>query len=65
VVDASRDRFTVMLALPVQSEYVGVTLTLVWHAGDWRLVPPRPGDPVGAPYSQHRDLDGFVAWSGV
>jgi hypothetical protein len=65
VLDASRDRFTVMLALPVQSEYVSATLTLAWHEGDWRLAPPRPGEPVGAPYSQHRDLDGFVAWSGL
>ncbi|TWD80724.1 hypothetical protein FB561_1812 [Kribbella amoyensis] len=65
VVDASRDRFTVTLALPVQSEFVSATLTLVWHAGDWRLVPPVPGEPVGAPFAQHRDLDGFVAWSGV
>ncbi|TDO55023.1 hypothetical protein EV643_101817 [Kribbella sp. VKM Ac-2527] len=65
VLDASRDRFTVMLALPVQSEYVSATLTLAWHEGDWRLAPPAPGEPVGAPYSQHRDLAGFVAWSGL
>ncbi len=65
ILDATRDRFTVILALPVQSEYVSATLTLAWHEGDWRLTPPRPGEPVGAPYSQHRDLDGFVAWSGL
>ncbi|WP_020390655.1 hypothetical protein [Kribbella catacumbae] len=65
VVDASRDRATIMLALPVQTEYVSATITLTWYAGDWRLVPPVNGNPVGAPYSQHRDLDGFVAWSGV
>lgn len=65
VVDASRDRATIMLALPVQTEYMSATITLTWYAGDWRLVPPVNGNPVGAPYSQHRDLDGFVAWSGV
>ncbi len=65
VVDASRDRVTIMLALPVESQYMSATITLSWYAGDWRLVPPPSGSPVGAPYSQHRDLDGFVAWSGV
>lgn len=65
VVDASRDRVTIMLALPVESEYMSATITLTWYADDWRLVPPLTGSPVGAPYSQHRDLDGFVAWSGV
>ncbi|WP_433013198.1 hypothetical protein [Kribbella sp. CA-294648] len=65
VVDASRDRVTIMLALAVESQYMSATITLAWYAGDWRLVPPPSGSPVGAPYSQHRDLDGFVAWSGV
>ncbi|WBQ05345.1 hypothetical protein [Kribbella sp. CA-293567] len=65
VLDADRDRATIMLALPVESEYMSATITLTWYAGDWRLVPPVGDDPVGAPYSQHRDLDGFVAWSGV
>jgi hypothetical protein len=65
VIDASRDRVTIALAMPVESAYVSATLTLVWHDGDWRVVPPQPGEAVGAPYSQHRDLDGFVAWSGV
>ena len=65
VIDASRDRVTIALAMPVESAYVSASLTLVWHDGDWRVVPPQPGEAVGAPYSQHRDLDGFVAWSGV
>lgn len=65
VVDASRDRATVTLAMPVESAFVSATLTLVWHHGDWRVLPPAAGESVGAPYSQHRDLDGFVAWSGV
>ena len=65
VLDASRDRATIMLALPMESEYMSATITLTWYAGDWRLVPPTNDNPVGAPYSQHRDLDGFVAWSGV
>jgi len=63
--DASRDRATLMLAIPVESAYMSVTLTLVWHDDDWRLQPPSPGEPVGAPFSQHRDLSGFVPWSGV
>jgi hypothetical protein len=65
VLDASRDRATIMLALPMESEYMSATITLTWYDGDWRLVPPTNNNPVGAPYSQHRDLDGFVAWSGV
>jgi hypothetical protein len=65
VIDASRDRVTIALAMPVESAYVSATLTLVWHDGDWRVSPPQPGEAVGAPYSQHRDLDGFVTWSGV
>jgi hypothetical protein len=63
--DTSRDRATMLLALPVQNAYVSATLTLAWHADDWRVVPPRPGQPVGAPYAQLRDLAGFVPWSGV
>ena len=27
--------------------------------------PPHPGEAVGAPFSQHRDLDDFVKWSGI
>ena len=65
VLDASADRATVMLAMPVETAFVGATFTLVWSAGDWRVVPPTPGEPVGAPYAQQRDLSGFVAWSGV
>jgi hypothetical protein len=65
VIDASRDRVTMALAMPVESAYVSATLTLVWHDGDWRVAPPQPGEAVGTPYSQHPDLDGFVAWSGV
>ncbi|WP_112244767.1 hypothetical protein [Kribbella monticola] len=65
VVDAEADRVTVMLAMPVETAFVSATFTLVWSAGDWRVVPPRPGESVGAPYGQQRDLSGFVAWSGV
>lgn len=65
VLDADRNRVTVMVAMPVQTEFMSATLTLTWYAGDWRLVPPTDAGPVGAPYSQHRDLDEFVAWSGV
>lgn len=65
VIDANQDRATVMLAIPVETAYMSITLTLVWYAGDWRLQPPPPGEPVGAPFSQHRDLRDFVAWSGV
>jgi hypothetical protein len=65
VLDASADRATVMLAMPVETAFMSANFTLVWHDGDWRLVPPGPGDSLGAPYAQQRDLSGFVAWSGV
>jgi len=63
--DAGQDRVTLTLAIPVETAYMSVNLTLVWHDGDWRLRPPSPGEPVGAPFAQHRDLSDFVAWSGV
>jgi hypothetical protein len=65
VLDANHDRATVMLATPVESAYMSMTFTFVWHDNDWRLQPPPPGEAVGAPFSQHRDLNDFVAWSGV
>ena len=65
VIDASPDRVSLMLATSVNSAYMSLTLTLVWHDGDWRLQPPAAGEPVGAPFAQHRDLSDFVAWSGV
>jgi hypothetical protein len=65
VIDAGPDRVTVMLAMPVESVYMSANLTLVWHQGDWRLLPPTPGEAVGAPFSQHRDLSDFVKWSGI
>jgi hypothetical protein len=65
VLDANTDRATIMLALPVESAYMSITLTLVWHDDDWRLQPPPPGEPVGSPFAQHRDLTNFVTWSGV
>ena len=65
VLDASRDRATVMLAMPVETAFVSATLTLAWYDGDWRVVPPPAGEAVGAPFAQRRDLDGFVSWSGI
>lgn len=65
VIDAGPDRVTLMLAMPVESVYMSANLTLVWHQGDWRLQPPTPGEAVGAPFSQHRDLNDFVKWSGI
>ncbi|TDW18283.1 hypothetical protein [Kribbella kalugense] len=65
VVDAGPERVTVMLAFPVESVYMSATLTLVWYQGDWRIQPPAPGQAVGAPFAQHRDLADFVNWSGV
>ena len=44
---------------------MSANLTLVWHDDDWRVVPPKPGDQFGAPFSQHRDLDDFVTWKGL
>ncbi len=65
VLDADQDRATIMLALPVESAYMSITLTLAWHHNDWRLQPPPPGEPVGTPFAQHKNLNDFVAWSGV
>jgi hypothetical protein len=65
VLDAGGDRATIMLALPVESAYMSITLTMRWYDGDWRLQSPPPGGAVGAPFSQHRDLSDFVPWSGV
>jgi hypothetical protein len=65
VLDANHDRATIMLALPVESAYMSITLTLAWHHNDWHVQPPPPGEPVGSPFAQHRDLSDFVAWSGV
>jgi hypothetical protein len=65
IVDAGRDRVTVMLAMPAQSEFMSATFTLTWRAGDWHLVPPPDAGTVGTPYSQHHNLNDFVAWSGV
>ncbi|MEU8226585.1 hypothetical protein [Kribbella sp. NPDC048915] len=65
IIDAGPDRVTVLLATPVESVYMSATLTLVWHHDDWRLQPPMPGAAVGAPYSQHRNLNDFVKWSGI
>jgi hypothetical protein len=65
VLDAGQDRATIMLALPVESAYMSITLTLAWHDNDWHLQPPPPGEPVGTPFAQHKNLNDFVAWSGV
>ncbi|TCC56981.1 hypothetical protein E0H73_31315 [Kribbella pittospori] len=65
VLDAGGDRATIMLALPVESAYASITLTMRWYDGDWRLQSPPPGEAVGDPISQHRDLSDFVPWSGV
>ncbi|MFG1906934.1 hypothetical protein [Kribbella sp. NPDC048928] len=65
IVDAAPDRVSVMLAMPVESVYMSASLTLVWSRGDWRVQPPQPGEAVGAPFAQHRDLDDFVKWSGI
>ena len=65
VVDASRDRFTVALAMRVGELLASGTFTMVWYDSDWRLLPPGPGQRLGAPYAQLRDLGGFVPWSGL
>jgi hypothetical protein len=65
LLEAGPDRVTVLLAIPVESAYMSLSLTLVWYDQDWRVQPPLPGNPVGAPFTQHSDLGDFVAWSGV
>ncbi|GAA3577673.1 hypothetical protein [Kribbella ginsengisoli] len=65
IVDADRDRVTIMLAMPAKTEFMSGTFTLTWHAGDWHLVPPPDAAAVGTPYAQHHNLNDFVEWSGV
>lgn len=65
VVDTSRDRFTVALAMRVDETLASGTFTMVWYDGDWRMVPPGPGQQLGAPYAELRDLTGFVPWGGL
>ncbi|MFF1819063.1 hypothetical protein ACFVWG_17310 [Kribbella sp. NPDC058245] len=65
VLAANRDQVTVMLAVPVEQQWVSLTVTMVWHDHDWRLQPPPPGDAVGAPFVQVRSLADFVKWSGL
>jgi len=65
VIAANRDQVTVMLAVPVEAQYMSLTLTMVWHDHDWRLQPPSPGAAVGAPFAQVRSLADFVKWSGL
>ncbi len=65
IIDASRDRLSVALAMRAGAGYGSATLTLAWHDGDWRVVPPRPGEEYGAPFAQLDDLDGFVVWGGL
>ncbi|MEV6287935.1 hypothetical protein [Kribbella sp. NPDC051770] len=65
IIDATTDRVTLSLALPVEDQYMSLTLTLVWYSEDWRVISPKPGDQLGAPFSQHRDLDDFITWKGL
>ena len=65
IIDASRDRFSVALAMNADGSLASATLALAWYDGDWRVVPPRPGEEFGAPYTQLEDLSGFVQWGGL
>jgi hypothetical protein len=65
IIDASRDRLSVALAMRVGDGYGSATLTLAWYDGDWRVVAPRPGEQFGAPFAQLDDLAGFVPWGGI
>jgi hypothetical protein len=65
IIDAIRDRLTIALAMRVDDALASGTFTLVWYAGDWRVLPPGPGQEFGAPYAELRDLSGFVPWGGV
>ena len=65
VLAANRDQVTVTLAVPVETQYMSLTLTMVWHDHDWRLQPPPSGAAVGAPFAQVRNLTDFVKWSGL
>jgi hypothetical protein len=65
IIDASRDRLSVALAMRAGAGYGSATLTLAWFDSDWRVVPPRPGEEYGAPFAQLDDLAGFVVWGGL
>ncbi|WP_405063295.1 hypothetical protein OG474_17110 [Kribbella sp. NBC_01505] len=65
VLAANREQVTVMLAVPVETQYTSLTVTMVWYDGDWRLQPPPPGEAVGAPFVQVRSLGDFVKWGGL
>ncbi|MFB6725185.1 hypothetical protein ACFCV3_33715 [Kribbella sp. NPDC056345] len=65
VLAASRDQVTVTLAVPVETQYMSLTVTMVWHDHDWRLQPPSSGAAIGAPFAQLRNLADFVKWSGL
>ncbi|GAB3940816.1 hypothetical protein GCM10029976_059090 [Kribbella albertanoniae] len=65
VLAASRDQVTVTVAVPVETQYMSLTVTMVWHDHDWRLQPPPSGAAIGAPFAQVRNLADFVKWSGL
>ncbi|GAA1709776.1 hypothetical protein GCM10009745_67130 [Kribbella yunnanensis] len=65
VLAANRDQVTVTLAVPVETQYMSLTVTMVWHDHDWRLQPPPSGAAIGAPFAQVRNLADFVKWSGL
>lgn len=65
VIDASRDRLTVAIAMRDGDSLSSGTFTMVWQDGDWRVLPPREGEEFGAPYAELDGLSGFIVWGGV
>ncbi|MFC0628165.1 hypothetical protein [Kribbella deserti] len=65
IIDASPDRVVLVLALRVKDAYASTTFTMVWHRDDWRILAPRPGQQLGAPFSRLPGLGDFVRWSGI
>lgn len=65
VLDATDDRVTLLVAAQAGEGYASSTWTMVWQNGDWKVLPPQPGERAGAPFSPLQDLTGFVPWRGA
>lgn len=65
IVDATRNRATILVAFTVGDSRLSSTWTLVWVDGDWKLRSPAPGENPGDPATPVADLTGFVPWTGI
>lgn len=65
VLDATKNRVTVLVAAQAGTAYVSSTWTLVWQDSDWKVRAPKAGERAGDPYTSIPDLTGFVPWRGA